>query len=196
MQLNKMKSFFCLLPLLLLMACQDYSPYPRPLGFPRIDLPAQADRTYQTFDNETCPFSFSYPSSGKVSRDQADSCWADIRFPDYGLTWHLTSRQAGDDGKDRNGHYEEYRRLIYKHAKMATQIRETPFSNPSGEGVLFEIYGDVGTPAQVFFYDPSEQNLLMMSLYFRTASKNDSLQPIINYMKAEVMQSMESMKWK
>lgn len=184
----------CLSITLLLGACSEpYTPYPRPFGFHRIALPVAPD--YARFASAGCPFSFDYPAFGRISRDNADSCWADLAFPRYDLKWHLTYRNSEASGKTRATHYEDYRRLVYKHSKKATQIKESPLSVPAGEGVLFEIYGNVGTPAQVFLADSTGQHIFMMSFYFQTALKNDSLQPVIQYMKEEVRHAMETFRW-
>ncbi|GAB4419529.1 MAG: hypothetical protein OHK0039_32050 [Bacteroidia bacterium] len=184
-----------LLPLLLVLsACESYEPYPRPFGYPRIDLPVSRD--YRVFENETCPFTFDYPAYGRVSRDQQDSCWTDIHFASFDLKWHITYRDAGAGHKSRSTHFEEYRRLVYKHSKKATQIRETALEVPAGRGTLFEIYGEVGTPAQLFLHDTTDSRVVMMSCYFRTAQKNDSLQPVINYVKEEMRHMAQSLVWR
>ncbi|MDX2249763.1 MAG: hypothetical protein SF052_23465 [Bacteroidia bacterium] len=177
-----------------LSGCEEYVPYPRPFGFPRIDFPTKT--AYTSFSNEICPFTFEYPDYGKISRSLDDSCWVDIHFPVYDCKWHITYRTADKKGKDRHAHYEDYRRLIYKHSKKATQIQESPITVPAGQGILFEIYGNVGTPAQVFLYDSTETQIVMMSFYFQTALKNDSLQPVINYMKGEIGHTLETFQWK
>lgn len=173
-------------------SCEEYVPYPRPFGFHRIDMPAET--SHEKFSNTTCPFTFEYPDFGEITRDMPDSCWVDISFPDYDCKWHLTYRQVSP-GKDRHYHFEDYRRLIYKHTKKALQIKESPIAVPGGEGILFEIYGNVGTPAQVFLYDSSEKHIMMMSFYLNTALRNDSLQPVIDYMKGEVGHMLQSVSW-
>lgn len=125
----------------------------------------------------------------------SDSCWVDIDFPRYDLKWHITYRNVEESQKSRSEHFEEYRKMIYKHSKQATQIVPSPVSVDAGEGTFFEIYGNVGTPAQVFLYDSTEQHVMMMSFYFQTALKNDSLFPVINYMKEEVQHMVRSIQW-
>ncbi|RMG56365.1 MAG: hypothetical protein D6722_26645 [Bacteroidetes bacterium] len=190
-----MRAFWLSLSLLaLLSACgEPYEPYPRPYGFHRIELPQS--RSYARFETESCPFSFEYPDYGHLSRANADSCWADLAFPRYDLKWHITYRSQSQSGKTRSMHYEEYRRLIYKHSKKATQIKESPLSVSAGTGTLFEIYGNVGTPAQVFLADSSGEHVFMMSCYLQTALKNDSLQPVIQYMKEEMNHMLETFRW-
>lgn len=179
-----------------LSACQEYTPTPRRYGFHRIDLPAPEDRQYKQLSVASCPFEFDYPNFGEITRSMEDSCWTDIKMMPYDLKWHITYRDVEASGKDLSTHYEEYRKLIYKHTKKATRIDESPLKGPSGQGTFFEIYGNVGTPAQVFFADTNQSQVMMISIYFQTALRNDSLRPVINFMKDEVQHAVETLKWK
>ncbi len=186
--------FVLIFTALLFFSCSDYVATPKPLAFPRIDFPAET--IYRTFSNGTCPFTFEYPAIAAVSRDAADSCWVDISFPQYDTKWYITYRNASENGKSRAQHFEEYRTLVYKHTKKATEIKETQVAFPSGYGTLFEIYGSVGTPAELFVSDTAGQNIAMLSCYYRTAEKNDSLAPVTSYMKAQIAHALETLKWK
>jgi gliding motility-associated lipoprotein GldD len=181
---------------LLFMACgYDYVPTPRPHGYPRIDVPAQNSRSYDSFESGNCPFRFEYPDFGEVVRLEEDSCWVSIRYDRYDLTWHITHRNVPRSGKDKAAHFEDFRRLVYKHSKKSSRIEENLFQLDHGSGFLFEIYGEVGTPAQIFFSDPQEENLLIMSFYFQDATARDSLQPITQYMKEELNHALRTLRW-
>lgn len=185
-----------LLLTLALLACgDDYVPTPRPHAYPRIELPSQAQRSYTTFAREGCPFTFEYPADGEVVRQEQDSCWLTLRFDRYDLTWHITHRNIPASGKPQVAHFEDFRRLVYKHSKKASRIEENPFTLPQGNGFLFEVYGEVGTPAQVFFADQAEEDLVMMTFYYRDATTRDSLAPITQYMKEELRHAVESLRW-
>ena len=179
---------------ILVVACEEYVPYPRKYAYARIELPQAY--SHKQFDEAFCPFTFKYPDFGEISRSMSDSCWVDVSFPIFDCKWHFSARNIPTSGKSRSDHFEEYRRLIYQHTRKATQIQPSPIEAQNGEGVKFEIYGNVGTPQQIFFYDKEEQNIMMMSFYFRTATKNDSLQPVIQFMKKELDLMLESFQWK
>lgn len=181
------------LPALMLAACTTYEPYPRPMAYARIDLPASY--AYTTFSSPVCPLTFEYPATGVITRELSDSCWVDIRFPEFDLKWHITYRDADEGGKDRAAHYEEYRRLIYKHTKKALRIEELPLQVPAGSGVWFNITGEVGTPSQVFLADSSGKRVVMISMYFQTALKNDSLEPVIAHMRNEMLHMSGTLRW-
>lgn len=193
-----MRAFLLLIfPLVaaLLASCSDeYEPLPRRRAFPRIDMPRSV--AYQTFTNGVCPFTFDYPAGGIISRDRTDSCWVDIDFPQYGCKWHVTYRDIPATRKPASYHFEEYRDLVYKHSKKASQIRAKAFDIDAGKVTMFEVFGNVGTPAQYFIVDSVEHNNVMLSFYFQTALKNDSLAPVITYMKDQTLHAMQTLKWR
>lgn len=175
-----------------LFACNSApEPYARPFGFSRIEIPKETK--YKKFDNKTCPFTFEYPEFGTVSRDVADSCWVDIYFPKYDCKWHI-SHHSVIKGKDRNAQFEDFRKLVFKHIKKASNIPETNLKTANGYGVKYELYGNVGTPVELFF--GNDTDVLTNSFYFNTAQKNDSLAPVIDYMKGQMDHFVETVQWK
>ncbi|MDX1907817.1 MAG: hypothetical protein SF053_12340 [Bacteroidia bacterium] len=177
-----------------LAACDTYTPVPRKYGFHRIDLPAQT--AYVRFQNERCPFTFEYPDYGVVTRQASDSCWVDINYPPFDLKWHIAYRDTRAEGRDYNTIFEEYRRLIYQHSKKASRIEPSPISVPAGRGTWFEVYGNVGTPVQGIICDSTGRHVIMVSCYFQTALKNDSLAPVITFMKGEFDHMLRTVEWK
>lgn len=177
---------------LLAVACsKPQDPLPRPKGWPRIELPEHA---YQAFDASSCPFSFEYPKIGVIERQKADSCWMDLYFPQFECRWHVTYRYIPGSGKTVMDHNEEYRRLVFKHIQKVSQIKENNFEGPHGKGIMYELFGTVGVPAQVLYTDST--HLVMASFYFDTAVRNDSLAPVIDFMKADLMHMAQSIAWK
>jgi gliding motility-associated lipoprotein GldD len=175
----------------LLVGCAP-TPYPRPFGYHRIDFP---ERAYQQYDAPGCPFTFEYPRYAEVlPRTRTDSCSVTLYFPQFRAYWHLTDRDFARDGAGRNKSFEDYRKVVYKHSQKATNILETPFDWPAGQGVFFELWGEVPTSAQLFVTDSTDR-ALMASFYFRTASKNDSLAPVIDFLKADMLHLAETLRF-
>ncbi len=174
-------------------ACQPPPTYPRPWGYHRIELPKEVQ--YLTFENESCPFTFDYPSTGKITHQQTDSCWINIYYPAYKATWHITHRNTAKTNKPADLHYEEWRKLIYAHSKKASQIKDELVERENGKGFFYEVYGNVGTPAQFFFRNHEGTDIVMMNCYFQTATKNDSLAPVIAFMKEEMKGVLASIDW-
>lgn len=181
--------------LLLLVACGGPEPRPRPRTYPRLELPA---RGYARFSDPRCPCSFDYPAHGVIQPLKNDSCDFDIRFPQLGSAWHITNRpiRTGRSGPGtRSDLYETYRKLIYKHTQKASAIVERPLRVPAGGGVLFELAGQVPTPAQLFVSD-SSRHVFTLAFYFDTALHNDSLAPVITYSRADLRRAAESLRWR
>lgn len=180
-----------LLALLMAFGCgENLPPVPRPPAFPRIDLPAHS---YQSMATPTCPFTFDYPAIGKVESSKPDSCWMNLYFPDFECRWHITYRHIPSSGKSFAEHSEEYRRLVFKHIQKVSQIKETPLHSDVGDGILYELFGTVGVPAQLFFSDST--HIVLASFYFDTAVRNDSLAPVIDFMKTDMKHMAESIKF-
>lgn len=185
----------------LLWGCRPDS-YPRPTGFHRIEFP---ERTYQRYESEDCPFTFEYPTYGELTIGSEvskatdggvvrvrEGCAIDIYFPLFGAYWHFTDRNFARDGADRIQSFEDYRKVVYKHSQKATHIQETAYNWAAGSGVLFELTGEVPTTAQLYVSD-GDQNALMGSFYFKTAIKNDSLAPVIDYLKQDLLHLAETL---
>ncbi|MFM2376577.1 MAG: hypothetical protein RLZZ165_1674 [Bacteroidota bacterium] len=181
-----------MLTLLTLLSCSGPAePFPRPKGWPRIDLPKHS---YQKMENKACPFTFEYPAMGVVERQKEDSCWMDLYFQPFECRWHVTYRHVPSSGKKLSDHREEYRKLVFKHIQKVSQIKENPITSPAGSGTMYELYGTVGVPAQLFFTDST--HLVMASFYFDTAVRNDSLAPVIDFMKEDLRHLAQTIRWK
>ncbi|MEM6632898.1 MAG: hypothetical protein AAF694_24720 [Bacteroidota bacterium] len=168
-------------------------PYPRPIGFARMELPT--DYTYTIFSESDCPFSFAYPEFGEVSLFRQDSCWVDIYFPPFNCTWHITYRPAKNGKPDRDFSLEEHRQIIYKHSKKASNIATHSIAHHNGYGTFYEVFGNVGTPSQLFYSDSSDVHILMTSFYYNASIQNDSLVPVSQYMKKELQKMAKSIEW-
>lgn len=175
-------------------ACKEEGGFPRPFAFPRIDFPQKT--SYTSFNEATCPFTFEYPDFGVISRSKPGECWVDIDFKDYDCKWHISYRNAKEGDLDRDALFEEHRTLIYKHIKKATEITPSEIKSPNGYGIIHEVYGNVGTPLYVFLSDYQDEKMIMSTFYFQTALKNDSLAPVISYMKEEMLHMTETLQWK
>jgi gliding motility-associated lipoprotein GldD len=180
---------------ILLMGCGEAEiSLPKKHGFPRIDIPQNIE--YQVITSKTCPFQFEAPQGAEIARDLADSCWLDLHFPKYGLTWHISHRDTRQTGRSADFHFEEHRKLVYKHSQKATEIR--PFDQALGAGRLtgHELFGEVGTPYYLFLRDSSNTQIASFSFYFQTALENDSLAPLITHMKDQLDHAVETLRWR
>lgn len=193
MNKNKLMQWALMVPVLLwLAACgRDVVTMPKPKGYPRIDLPMHS---YQPFETASCPFTFELPSFSRNDTVRTDSCWMSFYMNGLDCRWHVTYRHIPSSGKTRRQHFEEYHNLVYKHIQKSTRITETPIHTPVGDGMMYELYGTIGVPAQFIF--GNDEHLVMTSFYFPTAVDGDSLSPLINFVKDDMRHLVETLTWK
>ena len=90
--------------------------------------------------------------------------------------------------------YDAYK-LTAKHQVKAYSIEETVLQTPNNHtAVVAELAGEVPTPFQ-FFSTDSTDHFIRGALYFRTASQNDSLAPIIDYIKMDIVHMLNTLSW-
>ena len=81
-------------------------------------------------------------------------------------------------------------------SKAHNAIEESEIRTPTGDvASVFELEGEV--PSQFQFYvTDSTKHFLRGALYFRTATQNDSLAPVIEYVKKDIIHLLNTLKWK
>lgn len=184
--------FIILMAVSCLLGCTNhYTPLPR--GYFRIELPP---KEYQLLDS-TFPYSFIYPSYSKVVPDgdsPSEPYWVNIVFHRFNSTIHV-SYKAIDNNIDEV--MEDSRKLAYKHAIKADAIGERFFQDDQRRvyGILYEIKGNAASPLQFAITD-SSRHFLRGALYFNSIPNKDSLAPVIDFIKEDMMQLMESVSWK
>ena len=90
----------------------------------------------------------------------------------------------------------DLRTLVYKHSVKADAINETVYSKPGESyGVLYDIKGNAASPTQFFITD-STKNFIRGALYFNMPPQPDSLEPVINFIRQDIVEIMESVQWK
>ena len=171
---------------------------PKPRGYPKVVYPK---KEYQTFQAEYCGFSFEYPVYTQIQQDTiyfdekpANPCWFDIYYPAYDCRLHCSYYEIGRDKT-----FEELKtdafELVDWHIKKANSIKEQAIDKLDGtKGFAFEIDGPAASPFQ-FYLSDSTQHFLRAAIYFNTQARPDSLAPIYQFVKADVMQMIESFEW-
>lgn len=184
--------------LFLLTACNndpstDYSPKPK--GFPRIDLPTQ---TYQPLD-DSHPYSFEYSTNAVIMPDtfaKAEPHWIFISYPAFKANIQLTYKPVQNNSKRLSGFINDAYKLAGWHRIKASGIRELVMTTNAGQkAVLLELSGEVPSYLQ-FFTTDTTTNYLRGAMYFSVAGQQDSLAPVINYLKADMMHLLKTLKWR
>jgi gliding motility-associated lipoprotein GldD len=176
----------------LLSACStDYSPRPR--DYFRIDFP---ERLYEVYEDD-CPFMFSYPSFAVISRDTGRTsqlCWLNIDFPGYRGRLHISYKEVDENIAE---YTEDSRKLAFKHAVKADAIDESMFINEKERvyGILYDIKGNSASSLQFYLTD-SSNHFFRGALYFNVQPNKDSLAPVIDYFREDIINLIETFSWK
>lgn len=178
---------------ILLFSCSD-SYTPRPRGYYRIDLP---ERSYRSFDTDF-PYSFDYPSYAEIVPDSskmAEPYWINIRYKPFNATLHFSYKVV-----DHNlpKYLDDARTLVNKHIPKANAITQREFSDPGHRvfGLVYDIRGaDAASPYQFYLTD-STASFVRGALYFNHVPNNDSLSPVIEFLRADLERMISSFRWK
>lgn len=188
-------SFFILMIMISFASCQNDPGYPRPRGYMRIDLPARA---YVTFDS-TFPYQFEYSSAARLRFDEANQhnpYWMNIDYPAYHASVYLSHKSL--DSLPLYNLQKDAHEMVFKHAPKALGIKESTIDRKGQKvyGLAYTIDGrDVASPFQ-FWVTDSTHNFLRGALYFDVTPNNDSLQPVIDYIVADIDRLVATLRWK
>ena len=181
---------------LLLLACGGEEAYlPKPKGYHRIELPKHS---YIALDS-TLPYTFEYSKYAKVLPDESfmtEPYWIEILYPDFEAKLTITYKEVKNNFDSLVELSNDSHRLTTKHNVKATSIEDYVTVTPQGiTAVVFELEGDVPSQFQYYATDSTE-NFFRAALYFPTATKNDSLKPVIEYVKVDMMHMLNTLEWK
>ncbi|MDJ1505458.1 gliding motility lipoprotein GldD [Xanthocytophaga agilis] len=181
---------------LLASACGGEPDYvPKPKGYNRIDLP---DHTYQSLEGKY-PYQFEYSSHAIIRPDTfatAEPYWIFVYYPALKANLQLTYKSVDEDPKKFQELINDAYRLANKHNVKAEAIDEFIMKTKDGKTAnLFTLQGEVPSQFQFYITDTTT-HFFRGALYFKTATKNDSLAPVIDYIKKDAMHMLNTLKWK
>lgn len=180
---------------ILLVSCGEEIPsQPKPKGYFRIDLPEKDYVKIDTIER----YAFEAPSYAQLTHDPfspKEKNWINVEMPCFKASIHLTHK----DVKGNLGEYlEDVHTMITKHLQKANGMNDSLIINPEHKvyGMLIEMDGKgVATPLQFYLTD-STANFVRGSLYFNFVPNNDSMQPVINYLRQDIDRMISSFEWK
>ena len=188
-------SFLLAMTLLFMASCgEEERPLPKPKGYLRIDLPEKEYVKVDTIGR----YAFEMPSYAQLTYDPfspQEKNWVNVEMPCFKASIHLTHK----DVKGNLGEYlEDVHTMITKHLQKANGMNDSLISNPEHRvyGMLIEMDGKgVATPMQFYLTD-STANFVRGALYFNFVPNNDSMQPVIDYIRQDIDRMIETFEWK
>lgn len=193
---KRLYSFLLFAGLFLLFSCNNKHDYtPKPRGFFRIVFPEKKYRTY----TDGCPFIFSYPVYANIEPDKnknAQPCWFNLEFPAFKGTLHLSYLPVTSK-KVFNELVEDAHTFAFKHTVKATAIDEGTIAYPDRKmyGIYYRIDGNAASSVQFYLTD-STKNYFRGALYFNEVPRQDSIKPVLDFVKKDIDVMIKTLRWK
>jgi gliding motility-associated lipoprotein GldD len=193
-----MKKIVFLALLCLLFACDSEEEYsPKPKGYNYIPLPKN---TYQSLDSTQYPYYFEYSREAIVRPDSsfiAEPYWIHIIYPKLGRAEiQITYKDISDNPQKKLAELiDDSHRLASKHLIRAEGYGFQDYKNADGLPVVaIGLAGEIPSHLQ-FYTTDSVKHFLRAAIYFRSATENDSLAPLIDFVKKDMLQMIQTQKF-
>ena len=185
-----MKKILKIVPAILLLSatgCKN-DVLPKPSAQLRLDYPRAK---YMEFGSG-CPFTFSVNSEAIVK--QTSGCNLTVDYPKMKATIYLSYKPVNQNIKML---LRDAQKLTYEHVIKADNIVEQPFINTKDKvyGMFYDVDGNAATNGQ-FYVTDSIRHFIDCSVYFYAKPNFDSVMPAASYVKRDMRQIMETLKWK
>ncbi|MCE7065337.1 gliding motility lipoprotein GldD [Dyadobacter sp. CY326] len=168
---------------------------PKPKGFNRVELPEHA---YQKLTQDH-PYTFEVSKYAQVVPDtfaMAGKDWIFINYPQFNANIQITYKAIDNKPANLKDFINDSYKLASKHQIRASAIQEQRVLGKTGKtAILFKIDGDVPSPYQ-FYTTDSTRHFMRGAIYFPTATKNDSLAPVIDYLQKDMVQLLNTLNWR
>lgn len=192
--MNKILGFFALI--LLLASCGGEEVYtPKPKGFNRIDLPKHEYRTLEG----NYPYNFKYSQSAIIQKDtfaRAEPYWIIIYYPELDARIQLTYKPLNGNMNKLQEHIGDSFKLAAKHQVRATSQKDQMVKYKSGNTALvMNIEGEVPSHYQ-FITTDTTKHFLRGASYLMQPTVNDSLKPVVDFIKRDCDHLLETLTWK
>ena len=180
---------------LIVVSCDREPNYlPKPRGYFRIDLPEKDYTQVDTIER----YSFECPQYAQVTPDPYspnEKNWVNIELPQFKGSIHLTHKPVNGNLGD---YLEDVHAMVTKHLQKASGVRDSLIVNEEHQvyGMFIEMDGKgVATPMQFYLTD-STHNFVRGALYFNFQPNNDSMQPVINFIREDINHLINTFEWK
>lgn len=188
--------------IILLFACVSCSNNytPRPYGYYRITVP---DTAYTDFSSPikgglrgAYPYSFALSQNAVVLpvKKDGEPFWINLYYPALNATIYCSYKPVRNNLRELTNDALEF---VYRNASFANAIPEREYNHPEANvyGVLFDLEGNTASSCQ-FFVTDSTRHFFRASVYCNCPPNADSLAPVYNYLRKDVIKMVETFRWK
>ena len=129
-----------------------------------------------------------------TTTENLDYGWLNLSYSKYKAELLLTYKKVSSYEHLKNLINESYK-LISKHKSKSSSITEKDIITLSGKrATIITIEGEVPTPFQFIITD-SSKNFLRAALYFEKPIANDSISPVVEYIKKDMIHILNTLSW-
>lgn len=194
---------FAILAWLLLActACANVAT-PRPYGYYRITTPDTAYTDFQSSILNSQLSTLNYPYTFALSQnavvqprlDTDEPYWVNLFYPALNATIHCSYKPVNGNLRELTNDALEF---VYRNASFANAIPEREYAHPEEHvyGVLFDLEGNTASSCQ-FFVTDSVRHFFRASVYCNCPPNADSLAPVYDYLRTDVIKMVETFQWK
>lgn len=190
--MNKVNILSVVVLAIMCVACTRPSA-PKPYGYFRIAIP-EHEYISSASQRSDLPFTFALSSHAAIQNaDSANHQYFNIQYPTLNATIHCSYLPIHHN---LAGLLADANEMVYSHTVKASAIPEQEYVDSANRvfGMLYELQGNTATPAQFYLTD-STRHFLRCAVYVNTIPNQDSLAPIIDYLRMDVRTMMESLRW-
>ena len=185
---------FCLYIIALVFcSCGKTVTTPKPYGYYRIQLP---DTAYTDFSEQfaTYPYTFALSKNAVVQPRDEEPYWINLYYPSVDATIHCSYKPVQDNLRELSDDALDF---VYRNASFAIAIPEREYSHPEADvyGVLFDLEGNTASSCQFFITD-SIHHFFRASVYCNCIPNADSLAPVYQFLRNDVVRMVESFEWR
>lgn len=166
---------------------------PRPRGYFRIAL---QEKEYVKFDNDSFPYIFDYANVANIERKPTkdEPYWIDVVYPRHNARIYCSYKHVDGNFREVN---EDARSFVYKHTIKADDITEQPYVDDSNKvyALLYELKGNTASAIQ-FVATDSVKHFFRGALYFDNTPNQDSVAPVREYIREDIIRMLESLRWR
>ena len=185
------------LALLLCVSCSKGNT-PKPYGYYRISVPDTAyipfSLSWEEGRGEAYPYTFALSKNAVVQPRNDEPYWINIYYPALDATIHCSYKKVDHNLRELTDDALDF---VYRNASFANAIPEREYSHPEVNvyGVLFDLEGNTASSCQ-FFVTDSVHHFFRASVYCNCPPNADSLAPVYQYLRTDVIKMVETFEWK
>ena len=186
------KIVFLLIGMIGLVACGKVAT-PKPYGYYRISVPDTAYRSFASL-YPRYPYTFAVSQNAQVKERGTEPYWINLYYPGMDATIYCSYKPVRGNLRELTNDALEF---VYRNASFANAIPEREYSHEEAKvyGVLFDLEGNTASSCQ-FFVTDSTRHFFRASVYCNCPPNADSLAPVYEYLRKDVIKMVETFEWK